>query len=204
MRALEGWLIALAALASAGDDPVDWAATLDAMGQGDVAALARLRRLVTVQLARLGAYDVASDWDDFAQEVVIRTWRAHRDGRIREAQAVPGFVRTTTRNAFVDWIRKHHREVDLDDDAIEVVASGAAGDESGLDPGLELVLREAIDGLEERHRSVIESLYLEGRSYDETASHLGRPRGTINRQQREAMQILRERLDRSDALGRVR
>ena len=193
MRVLERLLLALAADADAADREIDWFAQLDAIGDGDREALARVRRLVTAQLIRSSAYRHRDSWDDFAQEVIVRVWRAYSDGKIREAPAVPAFVRTTTRNAFVDWARKHRREIDLPDE--ELTRDLAEPDpERRLDPGLELVLRNAVDALEERHQDVVRCLYLEGLSYDETAARLERPRGTINRLQREAMAQLRGRL----------
>jgi RNA polymerase sigma-70 factor (ECF subfamily) len=171
---------------------VDWSAELAALGQGDVAALARVRRLVTSQLARMGAYAARDDWDDLAQEVVVRVWRAHRDGKMREASAFPGFVRTTTRNAFIDWTRRHGREVDLPDD--DVVAHVDRQVARPLDPATQQALRNALSALSERHREVVERIYLENLSYDETAAALNRPRGTINRLQREAILALRAQL----------
>ena len=191
MHRLEVLLFMLALESGPGGPTVDWFAELEAMGEGDVQALARLRRLVTSQLIRMGAYSVQSSWDDFAQEVLIKVWRAHRDGKIRERKGVGAFIRTTTRNAFIDWKRSHHREVDLGEDAVQAQADDP-GEELALDPGTQLVLRRAIEGLSDRHREVIESLYLQGNSYDETARHLDRPRGTINRLQREAMAELRK------------
>lgn len=173
-------------------DEIDWFAELDALGRGDVSSLARVRRLITSQLSRMGAYRARDSWDDFAQEILIRVWRAHRDGKIREAAAFPGFLRTTTRNAYIDWTRRHARELDLSDEAI--AAAGDKSEERPLDPALQLVLRNALDSLSDRHREVIERLYLQNLSYDETARALDRPRGTINRLQREAIASLRSRL----------
>lgn len=185
------WLV-VAAEPDGSEAGRDWFADLEALGRGDVAALARVRRLVTSQLARMGAYAARDDWDDLAQEVVIRVWRAHRDGRVREAAAFPGFVRTTTRNAFIDWTRKHGREVDLPDEAVVANADGSG--ERPLDPATQQALRKALAALPDRHREVVERIYLENLSYDEAAAALGRPRGTINRLQREAIMALRAQL----------
>jgi RNA polymerase sigma-70 factor (ECF subfamily) len=193
IRLLWTVLVASAADALADDAEIDWRGQLEAIGRGDRTALARIRRLVTRQLVRLGAYGHRDSWDDFAQEIVIRAWRAHRDGRIRDYEGFPGFVRTSTRNAFVDWVRSHRREADVPDDAV-LALHDEQGAERPPDPGLQLVLRRALDALPERHREVVTCLYLEGLSYDETAEKLGRPRGTINRLQREAILALRERL----------
>lgn len=174
-------------------DEVDWFERLDALGRGDVGALAELRRLVTVQLSRMGAYRHRDHWDDLAQEILVRVWRAYCDGKIREAPALPAFVRTSTRNAFIDWVRAHRREVDLPDEAIDA-ARLLEAQTPKVDPVVELALRGALAELPDRLRELVEVLYLEGLSYEEAALRLGRPRGTINRQQREAMERLRARL----------
>ncbi len=185
------WLVLVADPDSSGAG-VDWFAELAALARGDVAALARVRRLVTSQLSRMGAYSARDDWDDLAQEVVVRVWRAHRDGKLREAGAFPGFVRTTTRNAYIDWTRRHHREVDLPDD--DVVARADLQSDRPLDPATQQALRNALETLSDRHREVVERIYLENLSYDEAAAALNRPRGTINRLQREAITALRAQL----------
>lgn len=194
MRGLTQLWLVLVAEPDTPTSAVDWFAELAALGRGDVAALARVRRLVTQQLARMGAYSARDDWDDLAQEIVVRSWRAHRDGKLREAQAFPAFVRTTTRNAYIDWTRRHAREVDLDDEAVVANADADAQSARPLDPATQQVLRNALASLSDRHREVVERIYLENLSYDETAEALGRPRGTINRLQREAILALRAQL----------
>jgi RNA polymerase sigma-70 factor (ECF subfamily) len=171
---------------------IDWHAELEALGRGDASALARLRRIVSLELARTGAYRAQAAWDDLAQEVVIRVWRAHRDGRIRDMDVLPAYLRRATRNALIDWIRRHRRDLDTAD--TETLEQTVASDESTLDPVLQIQLRKAVGALSERHREVVEQIYLPGRSYEETAKALDRPRGTINRLQREAMAALREQL----------
>jgi RNA polymerase sigma-70 factor, ECF subfamily len=171
------------------ESTVDWAARLEALGKSDSTALAQVRRLITGQLARMRAYETREGWDDLAQEIIVKVWRAHRDGKIRDYRALPGFVRTLTRNAVIDALRK--RQPDLGKEADDVERVAISPDDS-LDPGTQLALRNAMGQLEERHREVVERVYLQGMSYDETAADLGRPRGTVNRLQREAMQQLRE------------
>ena len=170
---------------------VDWQMQLERLGGGDHAALALLRRLVTGQLMRMRAYETREGWDDLAQEIVVRVWRSHRDGKIRDYRALPGFVRTLTRNAVIDVHRKKQPDLGREDDEVERQAEAPS---SGLDPGVQIALRNAMSELSERHREVVERVYLRGLSYDETAADLGRPRGTVNRLQREAMQQLREAL----------
>jgi RNA polymerase sigma-70 factor (ECF subfamily) len=181
------------------DAPTNWMEQLEALGRGDRAALARLRRLVTGHLIRLGAYDRRDAWDDVAQEVLIRLWNAYRDEKIRDPKAFAGFSRTVTRNVLVDTLRRHRR---ADSDPMdEEFERRVAAEETGPDPGTRIALRDALAKLPERHREVIERIYLRGLTYDETARELDRPRGTVNRLQREAMQTLREILAGGDEVA---
>lgn len=189
MHGVPGFLrLALTIGMALAEGAIDWSAQLDALGGGDRAALARIRRLVTVQLIAMRAYQARESWDDLAQEILIRVWRSHRDGRIREYAALPAFVRTLTRNAFLDVVRKRAPHPESEPGVIERTATS---DPVGPDVGTQLALRKAVEHLSPRHREVVERLYLQGLSYDETAAELGRPRGTINRLQREAIQQLR-------------
>jgi RNA polymerase sigma-70 factor (ECF subfamily) len=168
---------------------VDWRDQLERLGAGEVEALARVRRLITAQLSRFGRYASRDSWDDVAQEVVIRVWRSHRDGKIRDYAAFPGFLRVMTRNTVIDAARRRRDEASSD--VIEEIEDPLT---KGTTLGVAetLALRNALGHLSDRHREVVESIYLEGRTYDETAAALQKPRGTINRLQREAMKQLRD------------
>ena len=159
------------------------------LGAGEVEALARVRRLITAQLSRFGRYASRDSWDDVAQEVVIRVWRSHRDGKIRNYAAFPGFVRVMTRNTVIDMARRRRDEAASD--VIEEVEDPTVSSPS-LGVGETLALRNALGQLSDRHREVVEAIYLEGKTYDEAAAELQKPRGTINRLQREAMKQLRD------------
>ncbi len=177
-------------IATAGvQNVVDWELQLDRLGGGDHGALSLIRRLVTGQLMRMRAYEAREGWDDLAQEIIIRVWRSHRDRKIRDYRALPGFVRMLTRNAVVDAHRKKQPDLGKEEDEVERRAEAPS---ATLDPATQLALRKALSALSERHREVVERVYIQGLSYDETASDLGKPRGTVNRLQREAMQQLRE------------
>jgi RNA polymerase sigma-70 factor (ECF subfamily) len=181
--------LAASVIAAVTETSFDWKQQLEALGDGDRVALASIRRLITGQLAKMRAHETREGWDDLAQEIIVRVWRSHRDGKIRDYRALPGFVRTLTRNAVIDALRKRQPDLAKEGDEVERVATAPA---PGLDPGTQIALRNALAGLSEKHREVVERLYLQGMSYDEVADDLSRPRGTINRLQREAMQQLRE------------
>ena len=63
---------------------------------GDCAALARVGRLVTGRLARLGAYDIRDDWDDIVQDVAIAVMGAYQSGTIDSSPQIQKFIWTTT------------------------------------------------------------------------------------------------------------
>lgn len=181
---------------------VDWRAQLEGIGAGDVACLARVRRLVTGQLMSMGAFSSSdSSWDDLAQEVIVRVWRSHRDQKIRDYRALPGFVRTMTRRAAIDRLRKTRRELPLEDERGETVEPEPTGEADRLEPAQRLLLQKALDILPEKQRAVIDRIYLKGMTYDEAAESLEMPRGSINRLQREAMQRLRKELMEPDTIS---
>ena len=181
---------------------VDWRAQPEGIGAGDVACLARVRRLVTGQLMSMGAFSSSdSSWDDLAQEVIVRVWRSHRDQKIRDYRALPGFVRTMTRRAAIDRLRKTRRELPLEDERGETVEPEPTGEADRLEPAQRLLLQKALDILPEKQRAVIDRIYLKGMTYDEAAESLEMPRGSINRLQREAMQRLRKELMEPDTIS---
>jgi DNA-directed RNA polymerase specialized sigma24 family protein len=120
------WSLLAALAVTATSREVDWREQIERLGAGDVEALARIRRLVTAQLTRFGAYASRDSWDDVAQDVIVRVWRNHRDGQIRDYKAFPGFVRTMTRNVVVDAGRR--RREDLSSDLVEEAPDPATGD----------------------------------------------------------------------------
>ena len=99
--------------------------------------------------------------------------RAHRDGRVRKTGSLPAYTRAATRNALIDWMRRHRNELDAVDQ--ETLDRGLGSDEAVPDPVVQIQLRKALDSLSERHREVVEHIYLQGRTYEETARALERP-----------------------------
>ena len=60
---------------------------------------------------------------------------------------------------------------------------------------------EALEGLSEDHRGVLDQLYFQGRSLGETASVLGIPTGTVKSRTYYALQALRRSLNRDGVLN---
>ena len=73
--------------------------------EGDRLALLQVGRLVNGFLVRWNAYAFRDEWEDLVQEVVCAAALALRDGRLRERQAVVGFLMSTARFKYVDRLR---------------------------------------------------------------------------------------------------
>ena len=89
--------------------PEDWVAVLDRLLRGDRLAFLKVNRLVTGYLQQLRAWDFRDEWDDLRQEVLLSIVANARAGRLRDAQAFLAYVRTITRNKFVDRLKRRLR-----------------------------------------------------------------------------------------------
>jgi RNA polymerase sigma-70 factor (ECF subfamily) len=161
---------------------------------GDGAAFLELSQLVTGFLARLRAYDFEDEWHDLIQEVVLAIVTAQREGRIRDRGAVKGFIWQVTRHKFLDRLglkqrTNERRRVPLEEEPAALLSNGlypSPRDEVVVD------VRRALEKLPENKRRAVFQVYGEGRTYQEVASGVGVPLGTLKRHLREALRELRE------------
>jgi RNA polymerase sigma-70 factor (ECF subfamily) len=170
----------------------DWPAVVERLCEGDRLAFLELNRLVTGFLAQLRAYDFREEWDDLRQEVVASVVANARAGRLRDPQAFVGYVKVITRNKFVDRLKRQlrHREKETlpwDEETARAVADDPDAPERRA-------LWQAVSGLPEEHRQIVEGVYREGRTYEEVSAATGVPLGTLKRRLRESVALLRERL----------
>jgi RNA polymerase sigma-70 factor (ECF subfamily) len=172
----------------------DWQAVVERLRQGDERAFLEIARLVNGFLARWRAYDFSDEWDDLIQEVVLATSLAVRERHLRDAGALPGFVRSVTRHKFVDHLRVRLR---VGRDAMlawdERIGANASQDDPPS-PELRTDLETALDELPQKKRDAICGVYLEGKTYDQVSREAGIPLGTLKRYLRDGLVQLRERL----------
>jgi RNA polymerase sigma-70 factor (ECF subfamily) len=172
----------------------DWQAVVERLLQDDERAFLQVARLVNGFLTRWRAYDFADEWDDLIQEVILATSLAVRERRLRDASALPAYVRAVTRHKFVDHLRARLR---LGREAVlpwdERIDSGAPGDEASR-PESRWDLNAALDELPEKKRNAVRGVYLEGKTYEQVSREAGIPLGTLKRYLRDALAQLRERL----------
>ncbi|MBW2373039.1 MAG: RNA polymerase sigma factor [Deltaproteobacteria bacterium] len=170
----------------------DWPAVVERLCEGDRLAFLELNRLVTGFLAQLRAYDFREEWDDLRQEVVASVVANAQAGRLRDPQAFVGYVKVITRNKFVDRLKRQlrHREKETlpwDEETARAVADDPDAPERRA-------LWQAVSGLPEEQRQIVEGVYREGRTYEEVSAATGVPLGTLKRRLRESVALLRERL----------
>ena len=170
--------------------PEDWARVLDRLIQGDRLAFLEVNRLVTGYLRALRAWDFRDEWDDLRQEVLLSIVANARAGRLRDPQAFLAFVRTLTRNKFVDRLKqrlRHGERETLPWDEETARASAPAGDAEAAE------LRAAVRALPPEQQRVLDGVYAHGKTYQEVSDETGIPLGTMKRRLRDALLALRRR-----------
>ncbi len=174
---------------------------LERLAGGDRAALARVTRIVTSTLRRLGAYDLGDELGDLCQEIVWALVMAVRTGRAPAEEKVGAFILAVTRNQRVTWLRRRAsrpRLVSSDGDGREPsLAAGAAlrdGDGVGLALEDRLAARQALARLCESWQALLVARYVEGHSIEVLVEETGRSRASVNRDLRRAREAFRAHL----------
>lgn len=152
---------------------------------------------------------IEADADDVCQTVWLRL--VEHLGDLREPDALPGWIRTTTRNECLRLLaaRGRVRPVDPQDDAgLDAVAEDTA-DAGLLDAERAQLLREALAELPEARRALLLLLLADPPvAYDEISRLLGMPIGSIGPTRARALdQLRRTRALRGlgpDLVGRLR
>lgn len=138
-------------------------------------------RVFRVALRTLGNTQAA---EDVTQETFVRAWQGM--ARLTEPKASLGWVCRIARNVATDRLRKPvQREVLLGADDggtpfMERVKSIAPGpEETLLSEENRVKVRTAIEALKPKHRTVLLLREVDDMSYDEIATVMGLPRGTV-------------------------
>jgi RNA polymerase sigma factor (sigma-70 family) len=162
--------------------------------QGDAGALHEIETLVENQLRSRGNTPPWVMHEDLIQDVLIDLLRAWRSRSIREPERFAGFVRTLACRRLADAFGREHRACALDRQhapGFDVAAIATAG----LGPSqLKLDARRALAKLDRATLRALEAVYGEGWTYEEAASLLRVPLGTLKRRLTCALRQLREDL----------
>jgi RNA polymerase sigma-70 factor (ECF subfamily) len=151
-----------------------------------------------------GALVGAADAEDAAQEAILRAWRAW--DTLRDVSLARAWLLRITANVCRDWQRGRfgtHRALNLpllDDESALPVALLAA-DPGASDSTGALDLREAINALDHRLRSVVVLRYYADLDATEIGALLDLPPPTVRTRLRRSLTLLRQRLSGQSSDG---
>ena len=153
---------------------------------------------MAIRLARAGALvavNYASDRaaaEDIVQEALIRAWR-HPEVLTNGKGSIRGWLLTVIRNLVTD---RQRARAARPTEVVETAALATAVERDHADRVVASVtVLEALEGLSDDHRGVLDQLYFQGRSLRETATVLGIPAGTVKSRTYYALQALRRSLN---------
>lgn len=151
------------------------------------------------------AYRLAGNHDDahdIAAEAAIRIFRSI--GTFRCAITLPAWINRIVANVFYDMRRRQQRHPASSLDALADKTGGkmlAAEDSRATSPELHAeenektrILSEAIQALPDYQRTMVTLFHAEGRTYEEIASMMSIPVGTVKSRLNRARLALREML----------
>ena len=174
---------------------MDWFDVMRRFENEDPLAFEQLRTLICAKLVRMGNRRQHDHAEDIVQETMISLLRAWRGGRIREESCFPGFVWKLTERRMVDMWHRHARPGSADclgDPEQSLTPRALARGQARLSSQLDL--RRAFDRLKPAERRALAAVYLEGRTYQETAEWLGLPLGTFKRKLGDSLHRMRAEL----------
>jgi len=170
-------------------------ALLEALARGDRKALAEITQVITGYLVRYGGLELREHWDDLVQDVIVALLSAASRGSIRDERAFVHYTGMTARNKLVDLFRRSGAPGSAD--ALgEPEEASAQNDAREPERPLDMLmdLERALDALPAVERRVVETIYVQGHSYEEAANRVHMPLGSLKRYQSRGLQQLRKRM----------
>jgi RNA polymerase sigma-70 factor, ECF subfamily len=129
--------------------------------------------------------------EDVVQETLVRAWRKS-DVVTNGRGSVRGWLFTVARNIVIDQVRAKAARPQEVADPVDAPTTERDPADQVVDS---IVVLEAMNGLSEEHRSVIEEIYFHGRAVAEAAAVLNIPPGTVKSRSYYALRALREKLE---------
>ena len=130
--------------------------------------------------------------EDVVQEALIRAWR-HPEVLTNGKGSIRGWLLTVVRNLVTDRQRaRAARPTEVADTGVEAAVERDHADRVVAS----VTVLEALEGLSDDHRGVLDQLYFQGHSLRETATALGIPAGTVKSRTYYALKALRRALNR--------
>lgn len=133
-----------------------------------------LRRLFDQRL------DGVSDSDDLLQETFIKVYiNLHK---YNATYTFGQWIYTIARNTFVDFVRKRHQDISIDEKFTSPVSDIPNPEESVINLQQRHQLESSLNQLPPRYRELIKMRFFEEYSYEEIAEKLSIPMGTVKTQ----------------------
>jgi len=174
------------------------AGALARIPDGDRAALQTVYRLTSAKLFGvclriLGEHGEA---EDVLQEVYVTVWRKAADFDARRASPMTWLI-AIARNRAIDRLRASRRSRNMEAiDAATDVADSATGADAALESLQEYVkLHGCLDGLASHERAALRGAFFDGSTYEDLATRMKVPLGTMKSWIRRAMVKLRACLE---------
>jgi RNA polymerase sigma factor (sigma-70 family) len=161
---------------------------------GDRAALQTVYRLTSAKLfgVCLRILGERSEAEDVLQEVYVTVWRKAGDFDAARASPLTWLI-AIARNRAIDRLRatKHSRHMDPIEAADGVADAGAMADVA-LENAQDFArLHGCLDGLETRERAALRGAFFDGNTYEDLATRMNVPLGTMKSWIRRAMMKLK-------------
>jgi RNA polymerase sigma-70 factor, ECF subfamily len=115
--------------------------------------------------------------EDTTQDIFLRIWRA-LPGFAGQSQ-LSTWIYAISKNACLSELRKRRPQVSLDSDEEEQSAAVRALASEDADDSATVSVGQLLDQLPERYRQAVVLFYMEDKSYEQTATSLGLPLGTV-------------------------
>lgn len=126
--------------------------------------------------------------EDVVQETLIRAWR-NPEALTNNKGSVRGYLFTIARNLSID---KHRARAARPAEVAESPGTTPVEQDHADQVVDSMVVLGAMDRLSHEHQIVLQSLYFQGRTVEETAVSLGVPPGTVKSRSYYALRRLRE------------
>jgi RNA polymerase sigma-70 factor (ECF subfamily) len=142
------------------------------------------------------------DAEDIAQEAFLRVYRGLE--AFKGESKFSTWLYRITFNLCADWLRRNRRagrRAAAIEEAAEVADGRVNLEEGVLESESRDRLRSALDGLDERYRSVVVLLYYQKMSYEQISAVLDLPVKTVETRLYRARKLLRERLESGEGGG---
>ena len=171
---------------------------LSAVGRGDTAAFERLYRETSSRLfgVCLRLLPERTEAEDVLQEVYAIVWRKANQFDASRASAIT-WLAMIARNKAIDRLRAMPTLKRAPLDAIEDIADLAPTPSAQVESADEHArLRQCLDELDARRRSLIRTAFFDGSTYEELAQRTGSPLGSVKSWIRRGLIQLRACLER--------